>query len=54
MTDMSKFFQNWFYTEASCGPSRAALLTGLYPGLRGVFGLQHITKNLTNGNIYIR
>jgi N-sulfoglucosamine sulfohydrolase len=45
-------FANAFATVASCSPSRAVLLTGLYTHQNGQYGLQHAAHNqVTRGDV---
>jgi N-sulfoglucosamine sulfohydrolase len=42
-------FQRAYVTAASCSPSRASLLTGLYPHQNGQMGLAHLGSSMKPG-----
>lgn len=42
-------FTNAYVTSATCSPSRASLLTGLYPHQNGQLGLSHLGYSMTPG-----
>lgn len=42
-------FENGYVTQASCSPSRASMLTGLYPHQNGMLGLAHRGYELHRG-----
>lgn len=42
-------FTNAYATSASCSPSRASLLTGLYPHQNGQLGLSHLGYSMNPG-----
>ena len=42
-----------FYNCALCGPSRASLMTGLYPHQAGVFGWTGLLNNRCDGSMFV-